>query len=58
MSRFQSLTGKALLFILFLWSLWFMNVAMRTVLSPLLPLIEDEFHVTHAQAEVFSASWL
>jgi NNP family nitrate/nitrite transporter-like MFS transporter len=27
-----------------------MNVAMRTVLSPVLPLIEDEFHVTHAQA--------
>ena len=50
MERFQSLRGKALLFILFLWFLWFMNVAMRTVLSPVLPLIEDEFHVTHAQA--------
>ena len=50
MERFQSLKGKALLFLFFLWFLWFMNVAMRTVLSPLLPLIEDEFHVTHAQA--------
>jgi MFS family permease len=55
MSRFQSLTGKAFLFVLFLWFLWFMNVAMRTVLSPMLPLIEDEFHVTHAQAgSIFS----
>jgi MFS family permease len=50
MERFQSLRGKALLFISLLWFLWFMNVAMRTVLSPLLPLIEDEFQVTHAQA--------
>ena len=50
MERFQSLRGKALLFLFFLWFLWFMNVAMRTVLSPLLPLIEDEFRVTHAQA--------
>ena len=50
MERFQSLRGKALPFILFLWFLWFMNVAMRTVLSPVLPLIEDEFRVTHAQA--------
>ncbi len=55
MERFQSVRGKALLFILFLWFLWFMNVAMRTVLSPMLPLIEDEFRVTHAQAgSIFS----
>ena len=50
MERFRSLKGKGLLLILFLWFLWFMNIAMRTVLSPILPLLEDEFGVLHAQA--------
>jgi MFS family permease len=48
--RFRSLRGRGLLFVLFLWFLWFMNVAMRTIMSPILPLLEDEFNVLHAQA--------
>ncbi len=50
MARFQALKGKALLFLLFVWFLWFMNFMARTVLSPVLPLIEDEFGVLHARA--------
>ncbi len=47
--RFGSLKGKALLFLMLVWFLWFMNVAMRTILSPILPILEDEFGVLHAQ---------
>jgi NNP family nitrate/nitrite transporter-like MFS transporter len=50
MARFQSVQGKALVFLLFIWSLWFINFTARTILSPVLPLIEDEFGVTHARA--------
>jgi MFS transporter, NNP family, nitrate/nitrite transporter len=50
MARFSSLKGKAFLFLLFLSFLWFLNFIGRTVLSPVLPLIEDEFHITHARA--------
>lgn len=50
MERFQSLRGKALFFLTLTWFLWFMNVAMRTILSPILPILEDEFGVVHAQA--------
>jgi MFS transporter, NNP family, nitrate/nitrite transporter len=50
MARFQSVKGKALVFLLFIWSLWFINFISRTILSPALPLIEDEFGVTHARA--------
>ena len=49
-ARFHALRGKALAFLLFIWFLWFMNFMARTVLSPILPLIEDEFHVLHARA--------
>ncbi len=35
---------------LFLWFLWFMNFNGRTLFSPILPLIEDEFGVAHAKA--------
>lgn len=48
--RFPSLRGKGLLFLLFIWFLWFMNFNGRTLLSPILPLIEDEFAVSHARA--------
>ncbi len=48
--RFQSLkNGRAILFLTLVWFLWFMNVAMRTILSPILPILEDEFTVLHAQ---------
>ena len=32
------------------WTLWFLNFSSRTVLSPLLPIIEDEAVLSHAQA--------
>lgn len=38
---------------MFLWFIWFMNFSIRTVFSPLLPLIEDEFAIQHAQASSF-----
>ncbi len=50
MKRFTSLKGKAFLFLLFLSFLWFLNFAGRTMFSPILPLIEDEFHISHARA--------
>jgi NNP family nitrate/nitrite transporter-like MFS transporter len=49
-ARFHALKGKALVFLLFIWSLWFMNFMARAILSPVLPLIEDEFGVLHARA--------
>jgi MFS family permease len=33
-----------------MWFLWFMNFSSRTIFSPILPLIEDTFAVTHARA--------
>jgi len=48
--RHSELKGKALLFLLFLWILWFLNVSARTIFSPILPLIEDEFMIRHARA--------
>ncbi len=50
MERYSSLKGKALLFLFFLWFLWFINFSVRMVLSPILPIIEDEFLVSHARA--------
>jgi MFS transporter, NNP family, nitrate/nitrite transporter len=44
------LRGKALSFLLLLWFLWFANMCVRVIFSPLLPLIEDEFAVSHARA--------
>jgi NNP family nitrate/nitrite transporter-like MFS transporter len=32
------------------WTLWFLNFCSRTVFSPVLPLIEDELSLSHAQA--------
>jgi len=48
--RYSNLRGRALLFLLFLWLLWFLNFSVRIMLSPILPVIEDEFVVSHAQA--------
>ena len=36
--------------LLIFWSLWFHNFSSRTVISPLLPIIEDEFAISHALA--------
>jgi len=48
--RFPSLRGRGLLFLLFIWFIWFMNFNGRTLFSPILPLIEDEFRISHARA--------
>jgi NNP family nitrate/nitrite transporter-like MFS transporter len=37
-------------FLLLFWSLWFLNFSTRTVLSPLLPIFEDELHISNALA--------
>jgi NNP family nitrate/nitrite transporter-like MFS transporter len=60
------------IFLLFIfWSLWFLNFSSRTVLSPLLPIIEHELTISHALAgslffymsvgftiSVFMAGWI
>ncbi len=50
MERYSTFRGKALLFLFFLWFIWFVNFSVRIVLSPLLPVIEDEFMINHARA--------
>jgi MFS transporter, NNP family, nitrate/nitrite transporter len=50
MAKYARLRGKALLFLTCLWFLWFTNFTARMVFAPILPLVEDEFLVTHAQA--------
>ena len=40
---------KILLLFLF-WTLWFLNFSTRTIFSPILPLIEDDFGISHALA--------
>ena len=45
---------KIFLLLLF-WSLWYINFSSRTIISPLLPIIEDEFAISHAVAgSIFS----
>jgi NNP family nitrate/nitrite transporter-like MFS transporter len=36
--------------LLLFWGLWYLNFSCRAVLSPLMPIIEDEFAITHALA--------
>jgi MFS transporter, NNP family, nitrate/nitrite transporter len=50
MRHYSELKGGALGFLLLLWFLWFLNFSGRIIFSPILPLIEDEFLVTHARA--------
>ncbi|HEX2966731.1 MAG TPA: MFS transporter, partial [Syntrophorhabdaceae bacterium] len=50
MGRYEGLSGKALLFLFFLWFLWFTNFSLRVIFSPIMPILEDEFAVTHAKA--------
>jgi MFS family permease len=42
---------KIFLLILF-WILWFLNFSSRTIISPIMPLIEDEYSINHAMAGV------
>jgi MFS family permease len=39
-----------MLFLLLFWGLWFVNFSARTVFSPILPILEDEFAISHALA--------
>jgi NNP family nitrate/nitrite transporter-like MFS transporter len=41
---------KKIFILILFWSLWFLNFSSRTILSPLLPVIEDEFTISHALA--------
>jgi NNP family nitrate/nitrite transporter-like MFS transporter len=50
MEHHNALKGKAFLFLLFLWYLWFINFTVRAIFAPILPLIEDEFVISHAKA--------
>ena len=50
MQNKAELKGRALAFLFLLWTLWFMNIGIRAVFSPILPIIEDEFSITHARA--------
>ena len=50
LSRYDSIKGKGFAFLLLLWSLWFLIMLVRTILAPVLPLIEDEFVISHAKA--------
>jgi MFS family permease len=48
---------KLFLLLLF-WSLWYINFSAKSITSPLMPLIEDEFAVSHALAGVlFFCFW-
>ncbi len=50
MERYPNLKGRALAFLLFLWFVWFANFAGRIIFAPILPIIEDEFMISHARA--------
>ena len=50
MTRFETLKGKGFAFLLFLWFLWFLTFSFRIIPSPLMPLIEDDFKISHAAA--------
>jgi NNP family nitrate/nitrite transporter-like MFS transporter len=45
-----------LLPLLIFWCLWFVNYSTRSVLSPILPLIEDSLSISHGQAGGFFSS--
>ncbi|NLD36244.1 MAG: MFS transporter [Desulfatiglans sp.] len=49
---------KIFLLLLF-WTLWYVNFIAKSITSPLMPLIEDEFAITHAMAGVlFFCFWI
>jgi MFS transporter, YNFM family, putative membrane transport protein len=52
MERYTSVKGRGLAFLLLLWSLWFFIMLVRTILGPILPLIEDEFVISHSKAAI------
>lgn len=50
MGRFSSLKGRAFVLLMMLWFLWFINFSVRVVFPPIMPLIEDEFIISHVKA--------
>jgi MFS family permease len=50
MEHHLELKGRGLFLLSLLWFLWFNNICVRSVFSPILPLLEDEFIVSHARA--------
>ncbi len=50
MIAFQSLNRRGLSYLSLFWCFWFLNSCCRTILAPILPLIEEEFHTSHARA--------
>src|SRR5208283_2687614 len=52
MSTYGVIKGRGFAFLLLLWSLWFLIMLVRTILGPILPLIEDEFVIGHAKATI------
>jgi len=36
--------------LLLFWSMWFVNFSCRTIIAPLMPVIEDELFISHALA--------
>lgn len=50
MSEYSAIKGKGFTFLALLWFLWFSVMVVRMITGPILPLIEDEFFVKHAQA--------
>jgi MFS family permease len=55
MSRYSAIKGKGLGFLLLLWSLWFAVMVVRTIIGPILPLVEDEFLINHAKATTLAS---
>lgn len=48
-----------LFFLLLFWSLWYLNFSAKAIISPIMPLIEDEFHISHAMAGgLFFSFWI
>ena len=55
MSGYSVIRGKGFAFLLLLWSLWFVVMVVRTIIGPILPLIEDEFLISHAKATTIAS---
>jgi MFS transporter, NNP family, nitrate/nitrite transporter len=55
MVTYPSLKGKGLSFLTLMWVLWFFIMLVRTTIGPILPFVEDEFHVSHATAAMLAS---
>jgi len=52
----EEITGMRILPLFIFWCLWYLNFSTRTIFSPILPLIEDSFLLTHGEAGGFFIS--